>query len=58
MKAADIMTHNVISVQPEATILQAADLMLQHRISGLPVIDSDGHVVGIVTEEDFLQRGT
>src|SRR5262245_6586025 len=56
MKAADIMTHNVISVQPEATILQAADLMLQHRISGLPVVDSDGHVVGIVTEGDFLRR--
>ena len=56
MKAADIMTHNVISVQPETTILQAAELMLQHRISGLPVVDSDGHVVGIVTEGDFLRR--
>jgi CBS-domain-containing membrane protein len=56
MKAADIMTHNVISVQPEATILQAAELMLQHRISGLPVVDSVGHVVGIVTEGDFLRR--
>jgi CBS domain-containing protein len=51
MKAADIMTHNVISVRPETTILQAAELMLQHRISGLPVADSDGHVVGIVTEK-------
>jgi CBS domain-containing protein len=56
MQVADIMTHNVISVQPEATILQAAELMLQHRISGLPVVDSDGHVVGIVTEGDFLRR--
>jgi len=56
MKAADIMTRNVVSVQPETTILQAADLMLQHRISGLPVVDSDGHVVGIVTEGDFLRR--
>ena len=56
MKAADIMTHNVISVQPETTILLAADLMLQHRISGLPVVDSVGHVVGIVTEGDFLRR--
>jgi CBS domain-containing protein len=56
MKAADIMTRNVVSVQPETTILQAADLMLQHRISGLPVIDSDGRLVGIVTEGDFLRR--
>jgi CBS domain-containing protein len=56
MKAADIMTRNVISVQPETTILGAANLMLQHRISGLPVLDSDRHVVGIVTEGDFLRR--
>lgn len=56
MKAADIMTRNVVSVQPQTTILQAADLMLQHRISGLPVVDSGGHVVGIVTEGDFLRR--
>src|SRR3954454_19837850 len=56
MRAADIMTQNVVSVQPETTILQAADLMLQHRISGLPVLDGDSHVVGIVTEGDFLRR--
>jgi len=56
MRAADIMTQNVVSVQPETTILQAADLMLQHRISGLPVVDGDSHVVGIVTEGDFLRR--
>jgi CBS domain-containing protein len=56
MKAADIMTHSVVSVQPDATMLQAAHLMLQHRISGLPVVDSDGHIVGIVTEGDFLRR--
>jgi CBS domain-containing protein len=56
MKAADIMTRNVISAQPETTILEAARLMLQHGISGLPVLDGDRHVVGIVTEGDFLRR--
>jgi CBS domain-containing protein len=56
MKTADIMTRNVVSVRPETTILQAAQLMLQHRISGLPVVDCDGHIVGIVTEGDFLRR--
>jgi CBS-domain-containing membrane protein len=56
MKTAHIMTRNVVSVQPEATILQAAHVMLQHRISGLPVLDSDRHIVGIVTESGFLRR--
>jgi len=56
MNAAHIMTRNVISVQPETTIFQAAHLMLLHRISGLPVVDSNGHVVGVVTEGDFLRR--
>jgi CBS domain-containing protein len=56
MKTADVMTRNVVSLQPETTVFQAADLMLEHRISGLPVVDSDGHIIGIVTEGDFLRR--
>jgi CBS domain-containing protein len=50
------MTSTVISVQPNATILQAARQMLQHHISGLPVIDHDGGLVGILSEGDFLRR--
>lgn len=57
MQAADIMTRNVISVEADATILQAARLMLTKRISGLPVTDSSGRLVGMVTEGDFLRRG-
>ena len=56
MKAADIMTRRVISVAPEASILESARLMLQHRVSGLPVIDAAGRLVGVVTEGDFLRR--
>lgn len=56
MKAKDVMTSTVISVQPNATILQAARQMLQHHISGLPVIDDDGELVGILSEGDFLRR--
>jgi CBS domain-containing protein len=56
MKAADVMTRHVITVMPDASILQAARLMLQHRISGLPVVDKQGRLIGIVTEGDFLRR--
>ena len=56
MKAKDIMTRRVISISPDASILKAAHLMLQHRISGLPVVDPAGVLIGIVTEGDFLRR--
>ena len=56
MQVKDVMTRNVISVGPEESVLEAARLMLQNRISGLPVIDKEGEIVGIVTEGDFLRR--
>jgi CBS domain-containing protein len=56
MKAADFMTAHVISIVPDASVLECVRLMLQHRISGLPVIDAAGTLVGIVTEGDFLRR--
>jgi CBS-domain-containing membrane protein len=56
MYAGDVMTRPVISVTPETTIVEAAQLMLQHRISGLPVVDEDGTVIGILTEGDLLRR--
>jgi CBS domain-containing protein len=56
MKVRDIMTPRVISVTPEAGILEAIRLMLQNHISGLPVIDQSGALVGVVTEGDFLRR--
>lgn len=56
MNAADIMTRTVISVTPDTTIAEAARLMLAHRISGLPVLDCRGAVVGMLTEGDLLRR--
>jgi CBS domain-containing protein len=50
------MARTVISVEPNATVLQAARQMLQHHISGLPVIDKAGSLVGILSEGDFLRR--
>jgi len=56
MNVADVMTHPVISVTPETPIAEVARLMLQNRISGLPVVDPAGTVVGMVTEGDLLRR--
>lgn len=56
MKAADIMSDRVLSVLPEAPITTAIRIMLFNRISGLPVIDQSGQLVGIVSEGDFLRR--
>jgi len=56
MNAKEVMTTNVISVLPDATVLQAARIMLQHHISGLPVINKAGELVGILSEGDFLRR--
>jgi CBS domain-containing protein len=56
MNASDIMTRRPICAAPEMTIAEAARLMLQHHISGLPVINASGAVVGVVTEGDLLRR--
>jgi CBS domain-containing protein len=57
MWTGDVMTRNVITVPASAPAMQAVRLMLEHRISGLPVVDANGALVGIVTEGDFLRRG-
>ena len=56
MKVKDIMTWPVFSVAPESNVLPAVQMMLKQKISGLPVVDADGKLVGIVTEGDFLRR--
>jgi CBS domain-containing protein len=56
MNVADIMTRQVISVTPQTTIAEVAQLLLDNRISGLPVVDPGGAVIGIVTEGDLLRR--
>ncbi|TJW00913.1 MAG: CBS domain-containing protein [Mesorhizobium sp.] len=56
MKAKNVMTANVVTVSPHHSVRHAAKIMLEHRISGLPVVDDDGQLVGIVSEGDFLRR--
>jgi CBS domain-containing protein len=57
MRVADFMSREVVTVRPDTPILIAARQMLEQKISGLPVVDDAGRVVGIVTERDLLRHG-
>ncbi len=56
MKADEVMTKRVISIESHASIVQAIRTMLKNRISGLPVLDRRGKLVGVITEGDLLHR--
>jgi CBS domain-containing protein len=56
MRAHQIMTRPVITVTPETRIVDAANTMLQKHVSGLPVVEATGKLVGIVSEGDFIRR--
>lgn len=56
MKAGDLMTHCVVTIAPEASVSEAIARMISHQVSGMPVVDDDGRLVGIVSEGDFLRR--
>jgi CBS domain-containing protein len=56
MRAHQIMTRKVISVKPDTSIADAANIMLQQHISGLPVVNETGKLVGIISEGDFIRR--
>jgi CBS-domain-containing membrane protein len=56
MKAKDVMTHCLVSIAPGAAIRDAIARMISHQVSGMPVIDAEGKLVGMLTEGDFLRR--
>jgi acetoin utilization protein AcuB len=49
------MTPQPITISPEATLAEAAQVMLKHKISGLPVVDKQENLVGIITESDIFR---
>ncbi|MEK6295746.1 MAG: CBS domain-containing protein, partial [Paraburkholderia tropica] len=49
------MTPNVVTVSPETSVRDAAKLLLDRRISGAPVLDAQGQLVGIISEGDLLR---
>ena len=56
MRAHQIMTPQVITVGADTTIVEAVNMMLRHHISGLPVVDAAGRLIGIISEGDFIRR--
>jgi len=56
MHAHQIMTRNVITVSPETPVIEAAKAMLRHHVAGLPVVDANGKLVGMVSDGDFIRR--
>jgi CBS domain-containing protein len=56
MRASDVMTSNVISVSPDMTVREVAQIFVDNGISGAPVVDPDGHVAGMISEGDLLRR--
>jgi CBS domain-containing protein len=56
MLARDLMTRDVVTVSRETTVKEVAGLLLEHKISGLPVVDKENHVIGIVSEGDLIYQ--
>ncbi|MHC2248513.1 CBS domain-containing protein [Bradyrhizobium elkanii] len=56
MRVREIMSRNVITIDGDASVIDAIKTMLSHHISGLPVIDQDGALIGILSDGDFIRR--
>ncbi|GBD95785.1 MAG TPA: CBS domain-containing protein [Nitrospirae bacterium] len=56
LKAKDIMTKDVVTIHPEATVEELARLLIEHKISGVPVVNNEKKLVGIVTENDLIRK--
>ena len=57
MQVKDIMTKKVISVKPEKKVREVAKILIEERIHGVPIVDDDNKVIGIITETDFFAKG-
>ena len=56
LKAGDVMTRKVVSVRLETLLEEAAVVMAEHNVSGVPVLEKHGRVAGVISEHDFLKR--
>src|SRR5688572_13972979 len=56
MRVQDVMTQDVRTIAPEASLKDAAWQLIEHRISGMPVCDAQGRIVGVISEGDVLYK--
>src|SRR5687767_10474609 len=56
MKIKDVMTTNVLTVREDTSFKDTVELLVEHRVSGVPVVDGDGAIVGLVTEADLVSK--
>lgn len=56
MKVQDVMTKDVATIGPDALLKDAATQLVEHRISGMPVVDDDAQVIGVISETDILPK--
>jgi len=54
VRVGETMTRNPVTVTPDTPVHEAIELLLEHRFGSLPVLGTDGHLMGIVTDTDFL----
>jgi CBS domain-containing protein len=54
LKVKDIMKLDVVAVGPDTSVRELADILSEHKISGVPVVDANGWVIGIVTDSDVI----
>lgn len=54
MKVKDYMVRKLLTIQPNTNVVEAMDMLLQNKISGMPVVDGDGNLVGVLSEADLM----
>lgn len=56
MRVKDVMTSSIVGLSPDNSVRQAAQIMLDNHVSGLPVVDDEGRLVGLISEGDLIRR--
>ena len=54
LKAKDVMTKEVVTIEPDTLLAEAIDRLVSNKISGMPVCDKEGHIIGMISEKDLL----